>query len=86
MSPKPQFHEGRFELVLRGGDECKLVVDDGVDDDALQRYEALEFKEFFLQPCMAHDYDRHLARTVALVSRHPRWRLSLQLHKILGLP
>jgi organic radical activating enzyme len=28
----------------------------------------------------------HLAKTIALAQRHPKWRLSLQLHKILGVP
>ena len=86
VSPKPQFHEGRFELVLRGGDECKLVVDDTVGDEALDRYEVMDFHELFLQPCMDAAYERHVRRSVDLVARHPRWRLSLQLHKILGLP
>jgi organic radical activating enzyme len=86
VSPKPQFHEGRFALVLAGGDECKLVVDDTVADDALRRYEAMDFTELFLQPCMDADYERHLRRSVDLALRHPRWRLSLQLHKIVGLP
>jgi len=86
VSPKPQFHEGRFELALRGGDELKLVVDDTVDAAALERFERLEFGAFFAQPCMDGRYEEHLRRSVALVAAHPRWRLSLQLHKILGLP
>jgi organic radical activating enzyme len=86
VSPKPQFHDGRFDLVLAGGDECKLIVDDTVGDDALARYEAMAFGHWFLQPCMDARYDSHLARAIDLVARHPLWRLSLQLHKILGLP
>ncbi len=86
VSPKPQFHEGRFELRLRGGDECKLVVDDTVGDADLERYEAWPFGALYLQPCMDERYAHHVARAVDLVSRHPRWRLSLQLHKIVGLP
>jgi organic radical activating enzyme len=86
VSPKPQFHDGRFDLVLDGGDECKLIVDDTVDDDALARYEAMAFGLLFLQPCMDARYDIHLQRALGLVARHPRWRLSLQLHKIVGLP
>jgi organic radical activating enzyme len=86
VSPKPQFHEGRFALALRGGDECKVIVDDTVDEGVLAGYEAMEFKEHFVQPCMDADYTRHLARAVALCGRRPRWRLSLQLHKIVGIP
>jgi 7-carboxy-7-deazaguanine synthase len=86
ISPKPQFHAGRFELAVTRADECKLVVDDTVGDEALERYEAMAFGALFAQPCMDERHEAHLARTLDLVARHPRWRLSLQLHKILGLP
>jgi 7-carboxy-7-deazaguanine synthase len=86
VSPKPRFHEDRFELVLRRGDELKLVVDDTVDDGALDSFERMEFGAFYAQPCMDARYDQHLRRTLELVGRHPRWRLSLQLHKIVGIP
>jgi 7-carboxy-7-deazaguanine synthase len=86
VSPKPQFHEGRFSLQVLGGDECKLVVDDTVGDETLERYERQPFTHLFAQPCMDARYDEHLRRTVDLVGRHPRWRLSLQLHKIVGIP
>jgi organic radical activating enzyme len=86
VSPKPRFHEGRFDLVVTRAEECKVVVDDSVDDAALERYQQLDYGVLFAQPCMDARYDAHLARTVDLVARHPRWRLSLQLHKIVGLP
>ena len=86
VSPKPRFHDGRFELVVTQADECKVVIDETVDDAALERYEAMRYGVLFAQPCQDENYTKHLARTVDLVSRHPRWRLSLQLHKILGVP
>jgi 7-carboxy-7-deazaguanine synthase len=86
VSPKPQFHEGRFDLVVLSGDELKLVVDDTVDEKALERYQTLEFRHHFAQPCMDARYPEHLSRTIELVARYPRWRLSVQLHKIVGLP
>ncbi len=86
VSPKPQFHEGRESLVLTAGSECKLVVDDSVTDEDLARYEAMDFGAFYLQPCMDDRYDAHLARAIDLCQRHPRWRLSLQMHKTVGLP
>jgi 7-carboxy-7-deazaguanine synthase len=86
VSPKPRFHEGRFDLVLHGGDELKLIVDETIGDADLERYERMDFQAFFAQPCMDARYPDHLARTVELVARHPRWRLSLQLHKIVGIP
>jgi 7-carboxy-7-deazaguanine synthase len=86
ISPKPRFHEGRFELVVTRADECKVVVDESVDDEALARYAAMDFGVLVAQPCMDPRYDEHLARTIALVGRNPRWRLGVQLHKILGMP
>jgi len=90
VSPKPHFHGPSDRLidgsVLRAS-ECKLVVDDAVDDDALARFEThYRCNAYFLQPCMDDRYDHHLARTLDLVQRNPRWRLSLQLHKVVGLP
>ncbi len=86
MSPKPRFHEGKETLVVVEGDECKVVVDESVDEAQLEAYERLHFREWFLQPCMDASYDQHLKRAIDFASRRPRWRLSLQLHKILGLP
>jgi organic radical activating enzyme len=88
MSPKPRFHEGRFELLVTGADECKLVVDETVGDEDLARYERAPFAfgALIAQPCMDARYDEHLRRTIELVGRHPRWRLGLQLHKILNVP
>jgi organic radical activating enzyme len=88
LSPKPQFHEGRFELAPAvTPSECKVVVDDSVDEAALARYEArYRCDNWFLQPCMDDRYQEHLARALALIRRRPSWRLSLQLHKIAGVP
>jgi organic radical activating enzyme len=90
VSPKPHFHTPVDALVggreLRAS-ECKLVVDDAVDDEALDRYvEHYRCKNYFLQPCMDERYEHHLTRTLELIQRHPGWRLSVQLHKIVGLP
>ncbi|MBK9071330.1 MAG: radical SAM protein [Myxococcales bacterium] len=88
VSPKPQFHDGRFSLHPHvAPNECKLVIDDSVNAQVLASYEARWPRAlYFAQPCMDAAYDRHLARSLELVARHPRWRLSLQLHKILGVP
>lgn len=88
VSPKPQFHEGRFHLAPGVvPSECKVVVDDSVDEAVLAGYEArYRCDNWFLQPCMDDRYQEHLARTLALIRRRPAWRLSLQLHKIAGVP
>ncbi len=87
VSPKPQFHTGSLALVALPVSELKVVVDDSVTADTLARYEArYPTEHYFAQPCMTADYAASLARTLALVQARPRWRLSLQLHKILELP
>jgi 7-carboxy-7-deazaguanine synthase len=86
FSPKVRFHEPGDDVVFSRADECKLVVDETIGDADLERWEAGDFGALYAQPCMDPRYDAHLARTIDLVTRHPRWRLSLQLHKILNVP
>jgi organic radical activating enzyme len=88
VSPKPQFHPASIALVDDlPASELKVVIDDTVDATTLARYEArYRCEHYFAQPCMDDAYAHHLARALALVHERPRWRLSLQLHKILGVP
>lgn len=88
ISPKPQFHEGRFSLVPSlAPSEVKVVADDSVTGATLAEYEArYDCEHLFLQPCWGDDYSGSLARSLALVGERPRWRLSVQLHKIVGVP
>jgi organic radical activating enzyme len=88
ISPKPQHHPEH--VVLADGlpaDEVKVIVDDTVDEAVLDRYAARwRCEHYFVQPWMDASYQRNLARTLALIHARPRWRLSLQLHKIIGVP
>lgn len=71
-------------LVLRRGNELKLVYPQGGTNP--ERFADLRFDHFFLQPM---DGDRREANTQLAIDyclRHPRWRLSLQTHKLLGIP
>jgi 7-carboxy-7-deazaguanine synthase len=91
LSPKPQHHGTHAARVaLADGlpaDELKVVVDDTVDAAVLDRHaERWRCEHHFVQPWMDERYDHHLARTLALIHARPRWRLSLQLHKIIGVP
>jgi organic radical activating enzyme len=64
-------------------DEVKVVVDDAVDEATLDRYAARwRCEHYFVQPRVAD----HLERTLALIQTRPRWRLSVQIHKILSVP
>jgi 7-carboxy-7-deazaguanine synthase len=88
VSPKPQHHPAG--LALADGlpaDELKVVVDDTVDAGILDRYtERYTCAHYFVQPWMDARYADNLARTIALIHARPRWRLSLQTHKIVGVP
>lgn len=88
ISPKPQHHPASIQLADNlPADEVKVVVDDAVDENVIDRYAARwRVEHYFLQPWMDARYERNLARTLALIQARPRWRLSLQLHKIVGLP
>lgn len=71
------------ELVVTRGDELKVVIpQDGQDLDA---YERLDFQHFFLQAMDGPLARQNTAAAVELCQRRPRWRLSLQTHKMLGI-
>jgi 7-carboxy-7-deazaguanine synthase (Cx14CxxC type) len=71
-------------LAQTSGQELKLVYPQpGVDPG---RFEALDFERFYLQPMDGPDRDANTQAAVAYCLSHPRWRLSVQTHKYLGLP
>jgi 7-carboxy-7-deazaguanine synthase (Cx14CxxC type) len=71
-------------LVQTSGDELKLVFrQEGAPPEA---FEHLDFERFYLQPMDGRELSRHTADAVAWCRDHPRWRLSLQTHKLIGIP
>jgi 7-carboxy-7-deazaguanine synthase (Cx14CxxC type) len=72
------------ELVLERGDELKLIVPQPGLDPA--QFEHLPFSHFFVQPMDGPDRLRNTELAVRYCLEHPRWRLSLQTHKLLGIP
>jgi 7-carboxy-7-deazaguanine synthase len=78
VSPK-----AKAQLAVRSGDELKLVFPQVGIDPA--RFECLDFRHFFLQPMDGEHAQINLQRTLEYCLDHPRWRLSLQTHKVLGL-
>lgn len=72
------------ELVIRSGDELKLVFPQPGADPA--EFEDLAFRHFFLQPMDGPDREANTAAALQYCLAHPRWRLSLQTHKLLGIP
>ena len=84
VSPK-----GRNPLVQTRGDELKLVYPQAAAPP--ERFTGMDFRHFYLQPMdsaplasMEHSGDT-MASTVAYCLANPRWRLSLQTHKIAGI-
>lgn len=71
-------------LVLGSGDELKLVYPQR--DAAPEAFEHLPFRHFFLQPMDGPGRERNTRAAMEYCLSHPRWRLSLQTHKILGVP
>jgi 7-carboxy-7-deazaguanine synthase len=72
------------ELVLKTGDELKLVFPQAGAEP--RRYEALDFRWFFLQPMDGPERERNTQSAIRYCLDHPRWRLSLQTHKMLNIP
>jgi len=75
-------------LVLTRGNELKLVYPQQQADAQPERFESLDFEEFFLQPMDANDAEltqRNVRATLEYCLAHPRWRLSLQTHKLLDI-
>ncbi|WP_293939999.1 7-carboxy-7-deazaguanine synthase [Sphingomonas sp.] len=72
------------EVVQRSGDELKLVwPQDGIDLDELERW---DFAHRLIQPMDGPEREAALAASIALVMERPLWRLTLQAHKVVGLP
>ena len=70
-------------LLLTAGDELKLVYPQPLAMP--ERFEGLAFTHFFLQPMDGPDQQANLAAVIRYCLAHPRWRLSLQTHKIVGI-
>ncbi len=78
VSPKAE-----APLVLTRGDELKLVYpQEGAEPE---RFASLEFRHFFLQPMDGPEIGRNTRAALEYCLAHPRWRLSLQTHKLLGI-
>jgi len=78
VSPK-----ARADLVLRRGNELKLVYPQSEFDPA--QFESMDFSEFFLQPMDGPQLAANTRAALEYCLAHPRWRLSVQTHKLLGI-
>ena len=72
------------EVVQRSGDELKLVwPQPGIDPAELETW---DFANYLVQPMDCADREAALQAAIALAMERPKWRLTLQAHKIVGLP
>jgi 7-carboxy-7-deazaguanine synthase (Cx14CxxC type) len=72
------------KLIQTSGQELKLVYpQDCAPPDAFVH---LDFGHFFLQPMDGPDRARNVELAVAYCLENPRWRISLQTHKLMGIP
>jgi 7-carboxy-7-deazaguanine synthase len=71
-------------LALKSGGELKLVFpQEGAEPE---HFEMLAFSHFFLQPMDGPARNANTAAAASYCLNHPQWRLSLQTHKLIGIP
>lgn len=70
-------------LAVGGGQELKLVFPQALAPP--ERFAQLPFGQFFLQPLDGPDRQRNTEAAIAYCLAHPRWRLSVQMHKVVGI-
>ena len=79
VSPK-----ANTDLLLIKGDELKIVFpQDGIKPKV---HEGHDFDHFFLQPMDGPDLKSNTQKAKEFIALHPQWKLSIQTHKILGIP
>jgi len=78
VSPKAE-----APVVVPGGDELKLVFPQPMARP--ERFEGLDFRHWLLQPMDGPRLAANTAEAVAYCLAHPRWRLSVQTHKVVGV-
>ncbi len=71
------------ELVLTSGHELKLVYPQPLARP--ERFAGLDFQHFFLQPMDSVLQREHTRAAVDYCMKHPQWRLSVQMHKVVGI-
>ena len=71
-------------LVVQKGNEVKVVIPQTRQD--LAAYEQLDFEHFFVQPMDGPLAEHNTRLAIETCKRNPRWKLSLQTHKLLQIP
>ena len=71
------------ELLVNKGNELKVVYPQ--DEFDLKSFETLNFDHFFLQPMDSEDKINNTENAIKFCLKNPKWKLSIQQHKILGI-
>ncbi|MEO1027800.1 MAG: 7-carboxy-7-deazaguanine synthase [Pseudomonadota bacterium] len=74
------------DLVQTSGNELKLVYPQIEPDAQPERFAGLDFQHFFLQPMDNEAQMDNIRASAEYCLKNPPWRLSLQTHKLIGLP
>lgn len=72
------------QLRVTAGQELKLVFPQA--DASPEQFESMDFSYFYLQPLDSAKRDGNVQAAIQYCMAHPRWRLSLQTHKLIGIP
>lgn len=72
------------EIVQQSGHELKLVWFQ--PEAPPERFDSWAFENFYLQPMDGPDLERFTKEATEYCLKHPKWRLSIQTHKLLGIP
>jgi len=80
ISPK-----GRASVVQRSGHELKLVYPQQESEAQPERFAAMSFDHFYLQPLHDEKLEDNTRAALEFCLEFPQWKLSLQTHKILGI-
>jgi 7-carboxy-7-deazaguanine synthase len=84
LSPKTDYEGEKARVIIPRCDELKIVY----TGQPLDKYFSMPASHHFLQPCYCDDTSQcaaHLQATVQAVMHDPRWRLSLQTHRMLNI-
>ncbi len=72
-------------VVQKFGDELKLVYPQREAEAQPERFETLSFTHHFLQPLDDANKDKNTTAAIEYCLQHPQWKLSLQMHKLIGI-
>lgn len=73
-------------VVQTSGDELKLVYPQAEPEAQPERFADMQFSHYFLQPMDNADQDANVQAAIQYCLENPHWKLSLQTHKIVGIP